>query len=155
MTRISSNNIQTAISLAAKAAKLNEVPIGAVLVDAQGMIIGRGYNQTHKKKDGLAHAELIAIKQAQNKLSDWRLEGAAMYITLEPCLMCLGAMANARVAKVCYILADPLFGSVESRFTKKQFAKLFPKLIVEKLPDDGSVRAMMKEFFVTLRSRQK
>ena len=142
-----------ALGLAKRALGKNEVPIGAVLVDEAGRVIGRGYNQTHGKKDGLAHAELLAIRSAQRLTGDWRLEETTMYVTLEPCLMCLGAIANARIAKVCYILADPLFGSVESKFKPGELKRLFPKLSVEKLEDEAEVASLMKEFFLRLRKK--
>lgn len=141
------------LRLARKALANKEVPIGAVVVDREGKIVGRGYNQTHAKKDGLMHAELVALRQAQKKLKDWRLEGTSMYVTLEPCLMCLGALGNARVKNVYYLLADPLFGSLESKLSKTQVQKLFPKLHCQKLKDDDTVAGLMKDFFRDLRKR--
>ena len=99
------------------------------------------------------HAELVAIRQAQKKLGDWRLDGTSLYVTVEPCLMCLGAIGNARVGNVYYLLADPLFGSVESKLTKSQVRKMFPKLKCQKLKDDGEVARLMKGFFQDLRKR--
>ena len=141
------------LKLAKRAMRNGEVPIGAIVVDPEGRIIGRGANRTHAKKDGLMHAELIALRQAQRKLADWRLEGCEVYVTLEPCLMCLGALGNARVAKVSYLLADPLFGSVESKLAPKDLARLYPKLVAEKIAGGEEVAVLMKEFFKGLRSR--
>jgi len=145
--------LQVAITEARKAFAKNEVPIGAVIVDGKGEIIGRGYNQTNAKKDGLRHAELVALKQAQKKLGDWRLTGSKIYVTLEPCLMCLGAIGNARIKEIYYVLVDSLFGSIESKLTNKQVKKMFPKLECFKLPDDGTVAGLMKKFFQDLRKR--
>ena len=145
--------LQVAITEAKKAGAKKEVPIGAVIIDAGGNIIGRGRNQTHTNKDGLGHAELVALRQAQRKLGDWRFPGAKMYVTLEPCLMCLGAIGNARIKEVYYGLADPLFGSIESKLTNKQVKKMFPKLECYKIPDDGTVAGLMKQFFQDLRKR--
>ena len=146
-------HITEILRLAHIALAKREVPIGAIVVDKNGIIIGRGYNQTHTKKDGLMHAELVAIKQAQKKLGDWRLDGASLYVTVEPCLMCLGAIGNARVENVYYLLADSLFGSVESKLNKSQVRKMFPKLKCQKLKDDGTVGGLMKGFFQSLRKR--
>jgi len=145
--------IEEIIKLAGKAYKKKEVPVGAVIVDRQGKVAGRGYNQTHAKKDGLAHAELLAIRSSQKKMGDWRLEGASIYITLEPCLMCLGAIGNARIKNLYYLLPDPLFGSVESKLSKQKVKQLFPKLSVRKLPESVAVRRMMKDFFKGLRKK--
>lgn len=143
------------LHLARLALKKKEVPIGAIIVDRTGAIIGRGYNQTHSKRDGLKHAELVAIQGAQKKMRDWRLDETSLYVTLEPCLMCLGAVGNARIKNVYYILADPLFGSVESKLSKNQVKKMFPKLNCQRIPDDGTVAELMKECFKRLRKQKK
>ncbi len=144
---------QLAIREARKALAKKEVPVGAVMVDTKGKVIGRGFNQTHTKKDGLMHAELVALRQAQKKIGDWRIEGASMYVTLEPCLMCLGALGNARVKNVYYLLADPSFGSVESKMSRMQLNKLFPRLHCQRMKNDGTVAELMKGFFRDLRKR--
>ena len=141
------------LRLARRALAKREVPVGAVIVSGTGQVLGRGYNQTHSRKDGLAHAELVALRQAQKKLKDWRMEGASLYVTLEPCLMCLGAVGNARVSSVYYWVADPLFGSVESKLSNGQAKKLFPRLNYRKLKDDGTIAGLMKGFFRDLRKR--
>jgi len=141
------------LRLARRALAKGEVPVGAVMVSGTGRVLGRGYNQTHSRKDGLAHAELVALRQAQKKLKDWRMEGASLYVTLEPCLMCLGAVGNARVGNVYYWVADPLFGSIESKLSKRQAKKLFPKLNCRKLKDDGTIAGLMKDFFRDLRKQ--
>ncbi|HEY5078501.1 MAG TPA: nucleoside deaminase [Opitutaceae bacterium] len=87
----------------------DEVPIGAVIAIA-GEVIGAAHNQVEGSKDPTAHAEMLAITQAAAKLSDWRLEGATVYVTKEPCPMCSGAMVMARVKRVCYAVPDPKMG---------------------------------------------
>jgi len=144
---------QLAIREARKALVKKEVPVGAVVVNTKGEVVGRGFNQTHTKKDGLMHAELVALRQAQKKIGDWRMDEVSMYVTLEPCLMCLGALGNARVKNVYYLLADPLFGSVESKMSRAQLKKLFPKLNCQRMKDDGTVAELMKGFFRDLRKR--
>ena len=135
--------------------KNGEVPIGAIIVDPTGRIIGRGANRTHTKKDGLMHAELIALRQAQKNRGDWRLEDCEVYITLEPCLMCLGALGSARVKRIYYLLPDPLFGSVESKLSAKDISRMFPKLKTERLAGGEAVSSLMQEFFKSLRNRTK
>ncbi|MCM1158604.1 MAG: tRNA adenosine(34) deaminase TadA [Bacteroidales bacterium] len=91
--------MREAIRQAKKAAQAGDVPIGCVIV-YEGRIIARGYNKRNAKKTTLAHAELLAIEKASKKIGDWRLEGCTMYITLEPCQMCAGAIVQARIPKV-------------------------------------------------------
>lgn len=153
LTSVHQRYIREIIGLAEKAYGKGEVPVGAVIVDKSGRIIGRGYNQTHSKKDGLQHAELVAIRSAQARLGDWRLENTSMYVTLEPCLMCLGAIGNARIRNLYYLLPDLLFGSVESKLTKRKVKQLFPKLNVKRLPEGQTVQRMMKDFFNDLRTK--
>lgn len=139
------------LALAQKAFHKKEIPVGAIVIDKSGKIIGRGYNLSHSKKDVVEHAEIRALKQAFKKTGDWRLDDCKLIVNLEPCLMCLGAIANARIKEVIYYLADPQFGSVESRFTKKQLAKLFPRLIINKETDTGETKALLQQFFQKLR----
>src|SRR4030043_354151 len=108
---------QSIINIVAKLAHLafskKEVPVGAVVVNHAGKIIGRGYNRMHGKKDATEHAEIRALRAAARKVGDWRLEGHTLVVNLEPCLLCLGAIANCRIREVIYFLADPVFGSAE------------------------------------------
>lgn len=99
---------------ALKAYECGEVPIGCVIVK-DGQIIGRGYNQVETLKDATAHAEIIAIGTAAAKLENWRLEGATLYVTLEPCPMCAGAILNSRVSRVVYGSPDSRFGACGTR----------------------------------------
>lgn len=147
--------IKEILKLAKRAMAGGEVPIGAIVVDDTGRIVGRGANKTHAKKDGLMHAELVALRQAQKKLQDWRLEDCEVYVTLEPCLMCLGALGNARVGKIYYLLADPLFGSVESKLSARDVVRMFPKLKTERIGGSEAVAGMMQDFFKGLRNRSK
>ena len=98
-----------ALKEAEKAYKIDEVPIGAIIVK-DDMIIGTGYNQIEILKDSTAHAEIIAITAASNRLGDWRLNSTSMYVTKEPCMMCIGAIINARIQNVFYGLPDTKFG---------------------------------------------
>ena len=97
--------MEKAIELAKKADKIGEVPIGAV-IEKDGRIVACGFNKREKTKNAIMHAEIIAISKACKKLKDWRLEGCTMYVTLEPCPMCAGAILNARLSKVFYGAKD-------------------------------------------------
>ena len=105
--------MREAIRLAKKAAALKEVPIGCVIVH-DGKIIGRGYNRRTIDKNVLAHAEIIAMRKACRVLGDWRLEECTMYVTLEPCPMCAGAIVQARVPKVVSACMNPKAGCAGS-----------------------------------------
>ncbi|MFA5270081.1 MAG: nucleoside deaminase [Patescibacteria group bacterium] len=145
--------IHTVAKLARLAFSKKEVPIGAVVLDSSGKIIGRGYNLMHGHKDATEHAEIRAIKQAAKRTGDWRLDNCQIVVNLEPCLMCLGAIANSRIKRVTYFLADPAFGSAESKLTSAQLKKLFPKLIIKKVADAGETKALLQQFFKQLRQK--
>ncbi len=99
-----------ALDLARAAAALGEVPVGAVVIAADGRLLGRGHNRREIDQDPLAHAEMLALAAAARALGSWRLEGATLYVTLEPCAMCAGAIVLARPARLVYGAADPKAG---------------------------------------------
>ena len=105
--------MRQAITQAKKAEKLMEVPIGCVIV-YEGKVIARGYNRRNTDKNTLSHAELNAIRKASKKLGDWRLEGCTLYVTLEPCPMCAGAILNAHLPRVVFGARDPKSGAAGS-----------------------------------------
>ena len=102
--------MREALALAREAAGAGEVPVGCVIVDAAGNIVGRGRNRREEAGDATAHAEVEAIREACAALGDWRLEGCTLYVTLEPCPMCAGAILNARVPRVVFGARDPSVG---------------------------------------------
>ena len=104
-----------ALALAREAAAYDEVPVGAVVVDAQGVIVGRGFNQPIGRHDPTAHAEIVALRDAATRLGNYRLPGCSLYVTLEPCTMCAGAMMHARIARVVFGASEPKAGVVHSR----------------------------------------
>ena len=106
--------IQQALDLAAEAAAAGEVPVGCVIVGPDGQILGRGRNRRQEVRDATAHAEVEAIRQAGAALGDWRLEGCTLYVTLEPCPMCTGAIINARIPTVVFGAREALSGSCGS-----------------------------------------
>jgi len=103
-----------AIELAKEAAENGEVPVGCVVVDKEGKVVGRGRNRRIEKNDATAHAEMEAIREASAYLKDWRLEGCTMYVTLEPCPMCAGAIIMSRVSTVVFGAREAVTGSVGS-----------------------------------------
>lgn len=107
--------MKKALLEAFKALKKDEVPIGCVIVK-DGAVIARAHNLRETKKEATAHAEILAIEKACKKLGDWRLDGCELYVTLEPCIMCAGAILNARIKKVYFGAREPKGGAVESRF---------------------------------------
>jgi tRNA(adenine34) deaminase len=107
--------MRQALKLAEQAYANQEVPVGAVVV-YEGRVIGKGYNQRQSLNDPTAHAEVLAITAAASSLGDWRLSGATLYVTLEPCIMCSGAIILSRVDRVVYGASDPKAGAVESLY---------------------------------------
>lgn len=105
--------MQEALALAARAAEAGEVPVGAVVVK-EGRIIGRGYNRPITASDPTAHAEIVALREAATAEGNYRLPGCTLYVTLEPCAMCVGALVHARLARIVYGAADPKTGACGS-----------------------------------------
>ena len=145
--------MKEALKEAKKAYSKLEVPVGAVIVK-DGKIIARGYNQKEKKKDTVEHAEIIAIKKASKKLNAWRLTDCEMYVTLEPCPMCAGAIINARIPRLVYGASDPKAGScgsVVNLFELPYNHK--PELVNGVLQEECS--QILKEFFQNLRAERR
>ena len=107
--------MRKALALAREAERTGEVPVGAVLVQG-GTIVGRGFNSPIASNDPTAHAEILALRQAAETAQNYRLEGAALYVTLEPCVMCAGAAVAARIARLVFGSRDLRFGGVRSKF---------------------------------------
>jgi tRNA(adenine34) deaminase len=107
--------MQEALALARQAEQASEVPVGAVLVQG-GAIVGRGFNSPVARNDPTAHAEILALRQAADAAKNYRLEGSVLYVTLEPCVMCAGAVVTARIARIVFGSRDLRFGGVRSKF---------------------------------------
>lgn len=152
--RIDEKYMKEAIRQAKKAYRLDETPIGCVIVH-EGKIIGRGYNRRNTNKSPLAHAEITAIRKASKKLGDWRLEECTLYVTLEPCQMCAGAIIQSRVTRVVVGCMNPkagCAGSVLNLLDVKAFNHQ-AELTTGVLEEECS--ALMTGFFRELRERKK
>lgn len=145
--------MQEALQEAKKAFNENEVPIGAVVV-RDGKIIGRGRNQRETLNDPTAHAEILALRDAGSNLGSWRLTGTVLYVTIEPCPMCAGALINSRIDTVVYGADEPKFGSAGSQLNLLQYPGFNHqvKIIGPVLEDE--CKAIMKDFFQKLRSNK-
>lgn len=146
--------MRAAIKEARKAEKLGEVPIGCVIV-YNDKIIGRGYNRRKTDKNTLSHAELTAIKKASKYIGDWRLEGCTLYVTLEPCQMCAGAIVQGRVDKVVIGCMSPKSGCAGSIINILQMSEFNHQVEIEKGVLEDECSNMLSEFFMELREKQK
>jgi len=138
--------MRAALAEAARAAALDEVPVGAVVVH-EGAIIGAGFNQPISSHDPTAHAEVVALRAAATAIGNYRLGGATMYVTVEPCLMCVGAMVHARIALVVFGALEPKAGALQSMTSAHELPGLNHKLtaIGGVLADES--RALLQQFF--------
>ena len=139
-----SNFMKEALKEAEKALKKEEVPIGAVIVK-DGQVISRGHNKRENLQNAIKHAEIIAIEKACKKLNSWRLEGAEIYVTLEPCPMCAGAIANARIKKVIYGADDTTADDHLCEAILKS-SRLNHKVIMEK-EECEQAKHLLQQFF--------
>ncbi len=138
---------------AEKAYMANEVPVGAVIVH-ENRIIARGYNRTETLNDPTAHAEILALGAAANYLDSWRMEDAAIFITLEPCVMCIGAILNARIANIYFGAKDPRFGSCGSRYDLVSDNPYIRGVKVVSGVMAAECESIIKSFFVKLREQK-
>ena len=146
--------MKLALKQAQKAYELGEVPIGCVIVH-EGKIIGRGYNRRNTDKNTLAHAEITAINKASKKIGDWRLEDCVLYVTLEPCQMCSGAIVQARIPKVVIGCMNPKAGCAGSILNVLQMPEFNHQVETVKGVLEEECSEMLKRFFTELRIRNK
>ncbi len=142
--------MEQALELAAQAALLGEVPVGCVIVAPDGQVVGRGFNERERASNVLAHAELTAIQEACRRLNDWRLTGCRLYVTLEPCPMCAGAIWAARVARLYYGARDDKAGAVISRLALFEYG-IYPGPAVYGGLMAEACAALLSDFFQSLR----
>ena len=146
--------MRSALAAAGAAADQGEVPVGAVVV-SEGIIVGTGYNRREQKQSPLSHAEMIAIDEASRRLSNWRLSQCEIYVTLEPCIMCAGAIIQARMRRLIFGCVDPKAGAVESLYRLCEDRRLN-----HQLPVVGGVLAqassvLLADFFARLRQQKR
>lgn len=142
--------MRAALDEARAAAAADEIPVGAVVV-ANGAVVARAHNLREERQNALAHAEILAIETASARLKSWRLEECTIYVTLEPCIMCVGAILQARIARLVFGCLDPKAGAVESLYRLCEDARLNHRLPVTRgiLAEDCS--RILSEFFSDLR----
>jgi tRNA(adenine34) deaminase len=143
-----------AIKAAAKARAHNEVPIGAVIVK-DGRIVGSGYNLRESKQDPAAHAELTAMRRAARRTGNWRLTGSTLYVTLEPCIMCMGAAILARIDRLVFGCFDPKAGAAGSLYDLSSDNRLNHRFLVESGVREKECSEILTDFFRELRKRKK
>ncbi|NTV77554.1 MAG: nucleoside deaminase [Clostridiales bacterium] len=146
--------MRKALDQAKKAYALSEVPIGCVIV-YENKIIGRGYNRRNTDKNTLAHAEITAINKASKKIGDWRLENCTLYVTLEPCQMCSGAIVQARIPTVVIGSMNPKAGCAGSVLNILQMKEFNHQVTIEKGILEEECSDMLTQFFRELRVRNK
>lgn len=138
--------MREALDLASAGAARGEVPVGAVVV-LDGRVVGRGFNQPISSCDPTAHAEVVALREAARTVNNYRLTGATMYVTVEPCLMCVGAAVHARVGTLVYGTIEPRAGAIESRQRAYEHPSLNHKIIIVAGVLAEECRRMMLDFF--------
>lgn len=149
------NLMQLAFQQAQKAQTLGEVPIGAIVVAPDGQVVGEGFNRRELDQDSTQHAEMIAIRQACLKLDTWRLIDCSLFVTLEPCPMCAGAIINSRIKNVYFGALDPKAGAAGSVVNLFEVAKFnhHPNVVRGLYREEAS--QMLKNFFKDIRRKQK
>jgi tRNA(adenine34) deaminase len=143
-----------ALRQAGKAYAAEEVPIGAVIV-REGRIIARAFNQVELLKDATAHAEMLAITQAEEAVGDWRLSDCTLYVTKEPCPMCAGAIVHVRLARVVYGASDPKAGAAGSAMNLLQFPSLNHRCAITSGVREVECRDLLRSFFLEQRNGDK
>jgi len=146
--------MRAAIEQALEAGRRGEVPVGAVVV-VDARVVGNGFNQPIGGHDPTAHAEIVALRDAAARLENYRLTGATLYVTIEPCQMCVGAMIHARIARVVYGTPEPKAGAIESAMRAHEHPSLNHRLIATGGVLGDECRALMQRFFQDRRSDAK
>jgi len=144
--------MQQALAQARTAAAHDEVPVGAVLVDAAGELIAAGHNQPISTHDPSAHAEIVVLRAAAQKLGNYRLPDSTLYVTLEPCVMCVGALVHARVARLVYGANEPKTGAIESAHRLFESGNFNHRPALESGVLAGECAAVMTDFFASRRA---
>jgi tRNA(adenine34) deaminase len=144
--------MRLALAEAEQAMQTGDVPVGAVIVDATGTVIGTGRNRREIDCDPTGHAEIVAMRAAAARLGTWRLHGASLFVTLEPCVMCAGALVNARIQRVVYGCDDPKAGALRSLYLLGEDPRLNHRYAVTSGVLAGDCSRILSGFFAALRS---
>ncbi len=139
--------MRLALSEAKKAGQMGEVPIGAILVSENGTILSATHNRTIALADPTAHAEILALREAARKINNYRLLNTALYVTVEPCIMCMGAIVHARISQVVFGASDPKWGAAGSLYNYAEDDRLNHRLEITKGVCEQDCRTLMQEFF--------
>jgi len=153
MTQTDEDWMWRALHLAREAEKLGEVPIGAIIIDRSGKVLAATSNRTITDSDPTAHAELVALRTAGMRIGNYRLNGTTMYSTIEPCVMCAGAMVNARVQRLVFGAHDERFGAVETLFNIGSDERLNHRLEITSGVLAENCRRLLQDFFRARRTR--
>ena len=146
-TSVDAHWMQHAFDLAKKARKIDEVPVGAVLISEDNQLLGKGFNQVLNQQDSTAHAEIIAIKEASLTLSNYRLLNTTLYVTLEPCCMCAGALVHARVGRLVFATRDLKAGAAGSLYNLLQGYPLNHKVRIDEGVMQKECASLLHDFF--------
>ena len=138
--------MRAALELGREGRRRGEVPVGAIVV-LDGAVIGEGFNQPIGTNDPTAHAEIVALRDAARRIGNYRLTGASLYVTIEPCQMCVGAMVHARIARVIYGAAEPKAGAIDSAMRAHEHPSLNHRLEATGGVLDAECRELIQEFF--------
>jgi len=147
--------MRLALAEAEEAGRMGEVPVGAVIVDGSGRILSTGRNLRESSQDPTDHAEIIAIREAARAMGSWRLERTAIYVTLEPCMMCMGAIINARIKRLVFGARDPKAGAVVSVMNPGDYESLNHRVEWREGVLEEESSSLLRGFFRTLRTRDK
>ncbi len=145
--------MQLALGMAREASSINEVPVGAVIVGPDGQILSKAHNLRESTQNPVAHAEIVAIEAACKASGSWRLTEATLYVTLEPCAMCMGAVINSRIKRVVFGAADPKAGAVVSNFGIGLDDSLNHKPEITRSVLEDECGTVLKDFFEQLRKK--
>lgn len=147
--------MREALAEADVAASLGEVPVGCVVVSPDGAELARAHNLRETEEDPTAHAEIVAVREAAKKLGTWRLDGCTLYVTLEPCPMCAGALVNARIGRVVWGCDDPKAGACTTLYSIGSDARLNHRFAITRGVLDVDCADRLKRFFAALRAKGK
>ena len=139
--------MQLALQEAKKAGQIGEVPVGAVLVSENGKILSAAYNQTIKLVDPTAHAEILALRKAAQKINNYRLLNTTLYVTVEPCIMCMGAIVHARISRLVFGALDPKWGAAGSLYNYAEDDRLNHRVEITADVCADDCRRLMQDFF--------